>query len=69
MFKPGVDVETALTFAASPLVRFQADAASQFDSAEFRAHCLAEGILVTLAAPKHQEMNGLCERTWQSRVI
>ena len=61
MFKPDVDIETALTFDASPLVQFLADAGSHFDSAEFRAQCLVDGILVTLAAPKHQEMNGLCE--------
>ena len=61
-----MDVETALMFDASPLVRFQADARSQFDIAEFRAQCSEDGILVTLEAPKHQEMNGVCEQTWQS---
>ena len=45
----------------------QADAGTQFDSDEFRSECMLNaGIFVYLAAPKHQETNGLCERTWQS---
>jgi hypothetical protein len=35
-------------------------------SAEFRAKCLKHGIIVCLAAPKHQEQNGICKQTWQS---
>jgi hypothetical protein len=34
--------------------------------AEFIQACHDEGINISLAAPKHQEMNGICERTWQS---
>jgi Reverse transcriptase (RNA-dependent DNA polymerase) len=48
------------------LQHIRADAGAQFTSAEFLQACHDEGINVSLAAPKHQEMNGLCERTWQS---
>ena len=53
-------------YSLSRLQHIRADAGSQFASAEFQTACSAQGIKVTLAAPKHQEMNGLCERTWQT---
>jgi hypothetical protein len=48
------------------LQHIRADAGAQFTSAEFIQACHDEGINISLAAPKHQEMNGICERTWQS---
>jgi hypothetical protein len=48
------------------LQHIRADAGPQFTSAEFIQACHDEGINISLAAPKHQEMNGICERTWQS---
>ena len=66
LFRPNIDEDTATEFDLFPMIHFRADAGSQFASAEFRAECLEQGINVTLAAPKHQEMNGICERTWQS---
>ena len=67
MFRPNIDEDFQADMNLSPLVKFQADAGSQFDSADFRKTCIEKlGIDVSLAAPKHQEMNGICERTWQS---
>ena len=42
------------------------DAGSAFKSAEFISDCEQHGIKVTFAAPRHQEMNGICEQAWQS---
>lgn len=49
------------------LRRVHSDAGTQFDSEEFRTECMeaSPGVFVYLAAHKHQETNGLCERTWQ----
>ena len=68
MFRPSIDEDiNNAEVNLMPLARFQADAGTQFDSAAFRKKCTEKlGISVTLAAPKHQEMNGICERTWQS---
>ena len=41
-----------------------ADAGSAFTSKEFIQDCESHGIQVSFAAPRHQEMNGICERTW-----
>ena len=46
--------------------RIQADFGSIFTSEEFKKFCLDEKIKLTLAAPKHLEMNSILERTWQS---
>jgi transposase InsO family protein len=67
MFRPNLDEPNAFKLDVSPLLRLHTDAGSQFDSPKFRTGCLdTAGINITLAAPKHQEQNGLCERTWQS---
>ena len=42
------------------------DAGSQFVSDEFRTWCEDNNIELVIAAPAHQEMNGLVERMWQS---
>ena len=42
------------------------DAGSQFVSEEFRRWCRDNNIELVIAAPAHQEMNGLVERMWQS---
>ena len=42
------------------------DAGSQFVSDEFRTWCDDNNIELVIAAPAHQEMNGLVERMWQS---
>jgi hypothetical protein len=50
----------------SNLQHIRADAGTQFTSAAFIQSCNNKSIKVSVAAPKHQEQNGLCERTWQS---
>ena len=65
MFRPD-DEPIASQFEYSRLRKLKSDAGTQFGSQDFRAACFADGIYVHLAAPKHQESNGLCERTWQS---
>ena len=35
-------------------------------SAEFREEALLWKIKLSISAPKHQEMNGLCKQTWQA---
>ena len=42
------------------------DAGSQLTSKEFCLWCEEETIALIAAAPHHQEMNGICERMWQS---
>ena len=46
--------------------RVHADAGSAFRSEEFISDCEQHGIKVSFAAPRHQEMNGICERAWAS---
>ena len=46
--------------------KIHADAGSAFKSAEFTSDCEQHGIKITFAAPRHQEMNGICERSWQN---
>jgi len=48
------------------IARIQADSGTQFTSQEFRDHCWAAGINLTLAAPKKQYKNHLAERSWQT---
>ena len=42
------------------------DAGSQSISKEFELWCEEETVSLIVAAPHHQEMNGMCERMWQS---
>ena len=42
------------------------DAGSQLMSREFENWCSENKIKLMIAAPHHQEMNGVSERTWQS---
>ena len=46
--------------------RISADAGTQFTSAESKEECQTHGVCLTLAAPKHQEMNGKVEVTWRT---
>ncbi|MGH7973946.1 MAG: hypothetical protein ACREBR_00370 [bacterium] len=46
--------------------RIQSDAGPQFTSEEFKHEALSAGIRLTIAAPRHQEQNTYCERTWQT---
>ena len=48
------------------LQKIRADAGSQFIAEEFRAACREHRINLSLAAPKHQEMNHYAERGWQT---
>ena len=42
------------------------DAGSQLISEEFKTWCEKNNAKLAIAAPHHQEMNGICERFWQS---
>ena len=48
------------------LDRISADAGTQFTLAKFKEECQLRGVRLTLAAPKHQEMNGQVEVTWRT---
>ncbi|MGH7974694.1 MAG: hypothetical protein ACREBR_04150 [bacterium] len=48
------------------LERVQTDAGSQFTSVKFKQEALQAGFRLTIAAPRHQEQNAYCERTWQT---
>jgi hypothetical protein len=65
-FQPSIDQDNNPEMNISPFCHVCADVGTQFSSRTFRSICDAANMKVTLAAPKHQEMNGLCERTWQS---
>ena len=43
------------------LERISADAGTQFTSTDFKEECQTRGVLLTLAALEHQEMNGKVE--------
>jgi Integrase core domain len=45
--------------------RIHADAGTQFTSEAFRAFALDHGVALRLAAPEHQNQNGIAERRWQ----
>ena len=45
--------------------RIWSDAGTQFTSEEFQAFCQLHTIKCELAAPKHQEMNSICESKWK----
>jgi len=49
-----------------PTTRCQADFGTAFTSEIFQQFCDKNHYNLTLAAPTHQEMNSICERTWQS---
>ena len=67
MFRPSIDDgDINADMNAYNLRGIRTDAGSQLTSQELCDLCLKEKISVSFAAPKHQEMNGLCERTWQS---
>ena len=42
------------------------DAGPQLVSEEFQNWCVERRIKLVIAAPHHQEMNGMCERMWQA---
>ena len=44
----------------------RADAGSCFTSKEFLEWAVDNNINVSLAAPRHQEQNSICERAWQT---
>ena len=46
--------------------RIQSDFGSVFTSEKFQQYCLHNQLKLTLAAPKHLEMNSILERTFQS---
>ena len=50
----------------STLKTIRTDAGSGFTSKEFQDMCNERGIKFSFAAPRHQEMNGLAERSWRS---
>ncbi|MGH3056253.1 MAG: hypothetical protein ACRDL7_14870, partial [Gaiellaceae bacterium] len=58
--------KTSGEFGFLDIERVQADAGPQFTSPEFKQAALAAGFRLTLAAPRHQEQNAYCERTWQT---
>ena len=41
------------------LERISSDAGTQFTSTDFKEECQTRGVRLTLAAPEHQEMNGM----------
>ena len=54
------------TFYPGFLQNVRSDAVTVFASKEFIEACEEQHIKFSHAAPRHQEMNGLAERTWQS---
>ena len=54
------------SFEIGDVDRVHADAGTAFRSEEFISDCEQHGIKVSFAAPRHQEMNGICERAWAS---
>jgi transposase InsO family protein len=54
------------TFNLHHLKKLRGDADESYFSANFIAVLLEHRINGTFAAPRHQEQNGICERTWQS---
>ena len=52
------------TFHCWNLKHIRTDAGTYFTSEDFIADCEEHGIKLTFAAPRHQEMNGICERAW-----
>jgi hypothetical protein len=54
------------TFNLHHLQKLRGDANETYFSTKFIATLLEHRIHGTFAAPRHQEQNGICERTWQS---
>ena len=48
---------------------FSADAGKQFTLTEFKEEFQTCGVYLTLAAPKHQEMNRQVEVTWRTLPV
>ena len=48
------------------LERISADVGTQFTPKEFKDECQTRGVLLTLAVPEHQEMNGQVKVTWRT---
>ena len=48
------------------LERISADSGKQFTSTELKEECQTRGVCLTLAAPKHQDMNRQVEVTWRT---
>ena len=48
------------------LERISADAGTQFTSTDFKDQCQNRRVCLTLATPKHQEMNGQVEVAWKT---
>lgn len=51
-------------FNAYGITQVHGDFDTVFKSEEFRTDCQEHNMKVTTAAPRHQEMNGICERQW-----
>ena len=51
-------------FNAYGITQVHGDFDTVFKSEEFRTDCKEHNMKVTTAAPRHQEMNGICERQW-----
>ena len=46
------------------LERISADAGKQFTSTDFKQECQTQRVHLTVASPKHQEMNRQVDGTW-----
>ena len=55
------------SFEIRDINKIHTDIGSAFKSAEFISDYEQHGIKVTFATPRHQEMNGICERAWASK--
>ena len=53
-------------YAPEDISEIHADAGTNFDSSDFKDWASEHNIKIILAAPQHQEMNGLPERLWQT---
>jgi hypothetical protein len=58
-FQPNLNQDINPDFNISPFLYVRADAGTRFSSRKFRTKCNNANIKVSLAAPKHHEMNGL----------
>jgi transposase InsO family protein len=56
----------SVTFNLHSIKHIHGDYDSSFTLKDFMDGCNNAGIKVTFAAPRHQEQNGIFERTWQS---
>ena len=53
-------------FYTGPLEGVRSDADKAFTSKEFHEMCVERKLKLSFASPRHQEMNGLAERSWRS---